>query len=53
MDRWFTALACIKTGGLRMFHPDACIYKDRVVRALCSKDTASMAMALRWPAPRR
>lgn len=27
---WFTALACIKVGGLRMFHPDACIYKDRV-----------------------
>ena len=27
---WFTALACIKAGGLRMFHPDACIYADRV-----------------------
>ena len=27
---WFTALSCIKTGGLRMFHPDACIYEGRV-----------------------
>jgi len=27
---WFTALACIKFGGLRMFHPDASIYEDRV-----------------------
>ena len=27
---WFTALACIKAGGLRMFHPDACIYKERI-----------------------
>ena len=27
---WFTALACIKAGGLRMFHPDACIYTGRV-----------------------
>ena len=27
---WFTALACIKAGGLRMFHPDACIYSQRV-----------------------
>ena len=27
---WFTSLACVKFGGLRMFHPDACIYADRV-----------------------
>ena len=27
---WFTALACIKAGGLRMFHPDACVYASRV-----------------------
>lgn len=27
---WFTALACIKAGGLRMFHPDACVYAGRL-----------------------
>jgi len=27
---WYTSLCCIKTGGLRMFHPDACIYAGRV-----------------------
>jgi len=27
---WWTALCCIKSGGLRMFHPDACIYHNRV-----------------------
>ena len=27
---WLTALACIKFGGLRMFHPEASIYEHRV-----------------------
>ena len=27
---WFTALACIKFGGLRMFHPEASIYAGRI-----------------------
>ena len=27
---WFTALACIKFGGLRMFHPEASIYDGRI-----------------------
>ena len=27
---WFTSLACIKFGGLRMFHPEASIYEGRI-----------------------
>ena len=27
---WFTSLACIKFGGLRMFHPEASIYDGRI-----------------------